>query len=448
MDFSRLRQLIIPEGYAKELWIAGTLFWRKAPAYGVEITTDNSSPMTGFYYLQSTSITFTADYNIPAAQQDETPVWTIDGLPEGISAEALDGDSLTVSGYPESSGDFTLTVSVSKGNYSDTKTYTLTIENVDYGISITTSNDSTVTDFTIGNYASKTFTANINVPPREQNTATTWTFANLPAGLSDSGATVRGTAAAFETKTVTVKVTKGSYSDTKDYTFTVYGIAISTTSLPDGTAGSSYSASLGVTKSLPSGVGSLVYYASNLHSGLAINNSTGVISGTPTAIATKNISVYATQSPYRSATKSLNLTIKTPPNPSFTSDTTIINVSASKLYNGTAAAVGVTIATGTISGSHFNSASGVYFNSNDMNSNSLIFNKPGYSSNSKPAVLVTLGITSDTQINVTVKMNSAGSAYKAATLVSLGYCASATIYTKSKYDGSIATHSLCLKAAL
>ena len=199
-----------------------------------------------------------------------------------------------------------------------------------YGVEITTDNTEPVTDFTLGQSGSKTFTADFTVPEEEQTSTETWSFEGLPEGLSASGATVSGSATSTGISTVTVTVTKGSYSDTKAYTFRVYGLMISTETLPSGTKGSSYSATLGVTKDLPEGVDSLVYYAANLHSGLSLNSSTGAISGTPTETGTKSISVYATQSPYTSATKELSLAIAAQ-TPGFTSSSSSMIIPAAYL---------------------------------------------------------------------------------------------------------------------
>ena len=120
------------------------------------------------------------------------------------------------------------------------------------------------------------------MPSREQAMPVTWSFFNLPAGLSASGATVSGSATNTGSSAVTVTVTNGSYSDTKTYTFTVYELTISTTSLPSITFnanGLNYSAQLAVTQSMPSNAWTLTYYASGLPSGLSLNSSTGIISG-------------------------------------------------------------------------------------------------------------------------------------------------------------------------
>ncbi len=176
MDLSLVKTLIIKEGRVKKILKGDTVIWNKIP-FSVEITNDTAQTITGFKYLVNSSFTFTVNYHVPKTEQKQTPIWTVSGLPSGLSAESLSDNNLTVSGTPDRSGDYTVTVSVSKGSYSDTKTYTL---NVDYGIVITTSNASTITDFTTGKSTSKTFEASFNVPEEEQDSPVEWSFENLP----------------------------------------------------------------------------------------------------------------------------------------------------------------------------------------------------------------------------------------------------------------------------
>ena len=87
-------------------------------------------------------------------------------------------------------------------------------------------------------------------------------------------------------------------------------LSITTTSLPGGVVGSAYSRTLAAT----GGVTPYTWSVSSgsLPAGLALDSSTGTISGTPTAAGTSTFSVTATDSgtsPGQSATQSFSITI-------------------------------------------------------------------------------------------------------------------------------------------
>lgn len=84
------------------------------------------------------------------------------------------------------------------------------------------------------------------------------------------------------------------------------GLAITTSSLPSGTVNVAYSATLSATGGQPPYTWSIT---GSLPSGLTLNSSTGVISGTPTAAATDNFSAMVTDSTGASATQNFSITI-------------------------------------------------------------------------------------------------------------------------------------------
>ncbi|MFZ0960054.1 MAG: Ig domain-containing protein [Terriglobia bacterium] len=110
----------------------------------------------------------------------------------------------------------------------------------------------------------------------------------LPVGLSmNSAGVIYGTPTTGGTSTFTVKVTDssaapgGALSTQQTFSLTIVGIlTIPTTSLPNGTLGLAYSATL------PHSGGLVpltwIIYSGSLPSGLVLQQSTGVISGTPT----------------------------------------------------------------------------------------------------------------------------------------------------------------------
>lgn len=110
----------------------------------------------------------------------------------------------------------------------------------------------------------------------------------LPAGMSlNSAGLIYGIPTTGGTSTFTVKVTDSStapgstLSTQQTFSLTVVGIlTVPTTPLPNGTLGTAYSATLPYTGGLPPYAWGI--YSGSLPSGLVMQQSTGVISGTPT----------------------------------------------------------------------------------------------------------------------------------------------------------------------
>jgi hypothetical protein len=92
-------------------------------------------------------------------------------------------------------------------------------------------------------------------------------------------------------------------------TFDVIGISLPSTLLPGGTVGVAYSTTI----TASNGSGSYIYTVTGtLPAGITLNSSTGVLSGTPTAGGTFNITVTATDSTNASASQQYTLTIAPP----------------------------------------------------------------------------------------------------------------------------------------
>ncbi len=124
----------------------------------------------------------------------------------------------------------------------------------------------------------------------------TWAVAAgaLPAGLTLNGATgtISGTPTKAATTSVTLKVTgAGATTAQKAYSGKVLAataLAITTTSLPNGTIGTAYTTTVQATGT---GTASWTISAGKLPTGLTLGKSTGVISGTPTAAGTANVTI-------------------------------------------------------------------------------------------------------------------------------------------------------------
>ncbi|MHC4713423.1 MAG: putative Ig domain-containing protein [Planctomycetota bacterium] len=160
---------------------------------------------------------------------------------------------------------------------------------------------------------SQTVTATGGVTPY------TWAVisGSLPGGLSLNSSTgeISGTPTTAETANFTVEVTDSDSppdSDQKALSITVNPIPdlqITTTSLPDGYEGVSYSQTLAATGGVTPYDWSVI--SGSLPVGLSLNSSTGEISGTPTTTGTSNFTVQVidSQTAPDSDTQALSITV-------------------------------------------------------------------------------------------------------------------------------------------
>ncbi|MGH7274102.1 MAG: fibronectin type III domain-containing protein, partial [Nitrospiria bacterium] len=110
----------------------------------------------------------------------------------------------------------------------------------------------------------------------------------------------------------------------------VKGIDITTTSLPQGTVNTPYSTQL----TASGGASPYTWSATGLPSGLIINSSTGVISGTPSAAGSSSVTMTVTDSTGETANQTLTLTINNPADttpPSAPSNLTATAIGSSRI---------------------------------------------------------------------------------------------------------------------
>ena len=382
MDFRHVKALTIPEGSVKEIRIGNVSIWRKPSAVsydGVEITTSNASNITDFYIRDQCSKTFTATYDVPPAQSSQTPAWTVSGLPSGLSAVSLSGDSLTISGVATSTGTSTVTIGVTKGSYSDSKQYTFNVTDRGF-VSV---DECVYSSYNRGYRTNVTFPVNMvdtgltkiyassSMPSTEANTDYIWAITGLPPGFSTEFRYnetdviyIVGYPTITGTYTVTATVTRGSYSNSQTYTFTIiddgYGVAITDTDLPTFYGGVAWSGSVTATANVPSDAGALTYYATELPDWLNLNSTTGALTGTPpeyiepingmTGDNYVSFGLYAERYPYRSPVQYYMGYIEAPV-PEFDEEAYTVEFSAADVKN--SAKVGTVIATLDCYGENF-----------------------------------------------------------------------------------------------
>ena len=197
----------------------------------------------------------------------------------------------------------------------------------------------------------------------------------LPSGLTIDASTgsITGTPASSAVGTVSVTVTvtdagQPQQTASTGLSLTVNaaqsgGLAITTTSLPNGSVGAAYYAEISVS----GGRTPFTFSATGLPSGLSINAVTGTISGTPTATGTASVTITVTDSTKgtpQTATATLSLTVSSGQSGSLSITTTSLpSATVGASYSGTAQATGGATpysfsATGLPSGFTINAASG------------------------------------------------------------------------------------------
>jgi len=215
-------------------------------------------------------------------------------LPTGLTLNTSSG---VISGTPTASGtsNFTVRVTDSQTPTAATSTQALSIVVSASTLTITTAS---LPNGTMGSSYSQTLAATGGVTPY------TWSVSagNLPAGLSLAASTgvISGTPTGTGTSNFTAMVTDSQTpthaTATKALSIIVNAapLSITTTSLPNGTVGASYSQTLAATGGITPYSWSVT--SGSLPAGLSLTASTGAITGTPSASGTSNFTVQVTDS--------------------------------------------------------------------------------------------------------------------------------------------------------
>ena len=244
-------------------------------------------------------------YTMPMAVAGGTaPLhWSATGLPANLTMDASTGQ---ISGMPAAAGTSSVAVTVTdSGSPVQTANKTLSLTIAPAGLAITTAS--------LANGQAGT-AYNVTLAASGGTGALHWSATGLPASLTINASTgqITGTPGAAGTSSVAVTVTdSGSPVQTANKTFSLTiapaTLTITTASLAGGQVGTAYSATLAAS----GGTGAMHWSATGLPANLAINASTGQITGTPGAAGTSSVGITVTDSgsPVQTATKTLSLTI-------------------------------------------------------------------------------------------------------------------------------------------
>lgn len=266
-------------------------FLRRAIANRPVITTSS---------LPSATVGVSYSRSLAAIGGTSPYVWTITSgdVPSGMLLN-LDG---TISGAPSFAGtaDFTVNVVDAKGKEASAD-LSLTVVSP---LSVATKS---LPAAAVGSAYSQSLSATGGLAPY------TWTkvSGSLPTGLSLSASgAITGTPAATGDSDFTVNVTDAD-GRTASAMLTIItvgsDVAVTTVSLPAGTTGSAYSATL------TAGGGSTPYTwavkVGTLPTGLSLDAGSGAITGTPTAAGTSNFTVEVTDGTANTATRALSISV-------------------------------------------------------------------------------------------------------------------------------------------
>jgi hypothetical protein len=245
-------------------------------------------------------------------------------LPSGLSITS----SGIISGTPTTAGSFSFAVKVTDTN-STTALMPLAITATSPQASGMTISPATLPNWTVGILFSQGLTGSDCTLG-----LCTWSSSgNLPPGLSLGSGLVSGTAVLSGTPTttgtytftVTASIAALLDSGSQTYTVTINAAPqITTTSLPNGQAGTAYSYTVQVANGTPP-YGFLVS-ANNLPDGLSLNASTGVINGTPKVAGSSTFTITASDAAKATTSKTYTVNI---------SAASVLTITTSSLPNGT-----------------------------------------------------------------------------------------------------------------
>ncbi|MFZ4857456.1 MAG: putative Ig domain-containing protein [Desulfuromonadaceae bacterium] len=227
---------------------------------------------------------------------------TSGALPAGLSLNSVTG---TISGTPATTGTYTFTIAVTDTlTRTDSKVFTIY---VDSPLSIT----STLSNGVVGTVYNQTLSTSGGFAP------VTWTVTSgaLPAGLTlnSSSGVISGTPTTAAVSTFVITATDAvARTNSKSFTVTIYAVLnITTASAAHGVVGYAYNQSLAAAGGLTPFTWSVS--VGSLPAGLALNASSGLISGTPTTVSRPQFTIRVQDAFGQVATKQFTVDIAATP---------------------------------------------------------------------------------------------------------------------------------------
>jgi hypothetical protein len=237
--------------------------------------------------LPSAAIGIVYSVTLSGSSEFAPLTWSLSGvnpLPPGFSLSSQG----VLGGFPTTNGVYTFTVTLTDSIQNSTSAKLTLVVGSTFSILTT----SPLPDAAVGINYSQALQAAGGSPPY------TWTATGLPAGitLDPASGMLHGTPTTPGAQTIAVTVTDATLATAHaSLGLTVDTLAITTTTLPTGVVGSSYSAALTVSGGQTSLVWAIT--AGALPNGLALNSSSGTINGTPTTAGSSSFTVSATYTP-------------------------------------------------------------------------------------------------------------------------------------------------------
>lgn len=266
----------------------------------------NNAPVISSIGNQSGTIGTAISITPMASDADSDSVtWSASNLPSGLSINQTSG---AITGMPDTNQSLSTTVSIDDGyGGTDSETFSFTIANTAPVLAM------------IGDQASTVGTAVAVTPSASDTNSDTisWSANDLPSGLSidaNTGA-ITGTPDTAGSSSSTISISDGnggSDSETLTWTVVVGNSAPVVTPIADrdATVGEALTFSPDVSDANGD---TITYAATGLPTGLSINETSGEISGTPTAIGVYNVTITATDPDNASDATSFDWTISAAP---------------------------------------------------------------------------------------------------------------------------------------